>query len=140
VRIPSIDVETSMIELGLLPDGSLEAPEDFDVAGWYAAGPEPGEPGPSVIAGHVDSQHGPAVFYRLRELQPGAEVKVQAEDGTSVDFRVERIEMHPKDAFPTEAVYADTPGPTLRLITCGGEFDRDEGSYRDNVVVFATLA
>lgn len=115
-------------------------PADFDQTGWYVDGPEPGEVGAAVIAGHVDSRSGPAVFHRLRDLQPGDVVAVDRADGTTVEFRVERLEQHPKDAFPTQAVYGASAGPTLRLITCGGSFDSGSGHYRDNVIVYATAA
>ncbi len=140
VTIPAIGVTADVVPLGLLPDGSLEAPKDFSLTGWYRNGPEPGEPGAAVIAGHVDSRQGPAVFFRLREVAPGNEILVETADGGSVRFVVERVEEHPKRAFPTAAVYGPTPEPTLRLITCGGTFDRTARSYQNNVVVFAKLA
>ncbi|MDP5181210.1 class F sortase [Blastococcus sp. BMG 814] len=142
VTIPSIDTATPpLASLGLLPDGSLEVPADYDVAGWYRGGPAPGELGPAVIAGHVDSAaEGPAVFFRLAELQPGAEILVDRADGTTAVFTVDRVARYPKDAFPTVEVYGDTAHAALRLITCGGSFDRASGSYRDNVVVYARLA
>jgi sortase (surface protein transpeptidase) len=93
-----------------------------------------------VLAGHVDSTDGPAVFFRLRELAPGDEVLVDRADGSTVRFEVRSVQRHPKDAFPTEQVYGPTPRAELRLITCGGEFDAGERSYRDNVVVTAVLA
>ena len=138
IRIPAIDVAADMIPLDLRVDGSIEVPSDFAQTGWWADGPEPGEPGPAVVLGHVDSRSGPAVFFSLEQLQPGDEVIVDRVDGTSVDYRVDRIEQHPKDLFPTEAVYGDTPDAQLRLVTCGGEFDSSVRSYRDNVVVFAS--
>ncbi|CCG05478.1 class F sortase [Blastococcus saxobsidens] len=142
VTIPSIDTTTPpLASLGLLPDGSLEVPADYDVAGWYRGGPAPGELGPAVIAGHVDSAaEGPAVFFRLAELQPGDEIHVDRADGTTAVFAVDRVARYPKDAFPTVEVYGDTDHAALRLITCGGSFDPASGNYRDNVVVFARLA
>ena len=141
VAIPAIGVDTAPVEtLALLPDGSLAAPVDFARTGWFAAGAVPGETGPAVIAGHVDSVAGPAVFYRLPELQVGDEVLVGLSDGRTVAFRVDGVQQAPKDDFPTEAVYGPTPDAQLRLITCSGEFDRVERSYLDNTVVFASLA
>ncbi|MDK3255511.1 class F sortase [Blastococcus capsensis] len=142
VTVPSVGMVTPpLVSLGLNPDGSLEVPEDYDVAGWYRGGPTPGELGPAVIAGHVDSAAGgPAVFFRLAELQPGAEILVERADGTTAVFAVDRVARYPKDAFPTTEVYGDTDHAALRLITCGGSFDRASGSYRDNVVVYARLA
>lgn len=129
-----------MVPLALEADGTIEVPSDFSQAGWWVDGPEPGEVGPSVILGHVDSRRGPAVFFDLLELRPGDAVHVDRSDGTTVTYIVERTEQHPKDAFPTQAVYGPTDEPVLRLVTCGGTFDRDRRSYDDNVVVFATLA
>jgi Sortase domain len=140
VVLPSIGVAAPLIGLGLMADRRLEVPEDYGVAGWYTGGPKPGQPGPAVIAGHVDSKQGPAVFYRLRDLRPGDRIAVRYSDGTAVAFAVERSERHPKQAFPTARVYGRTDGPALRLITCGGEFDRGSGHYRDNLVVFARPA
>ena len=140
LQIPAIDVSTSLVKLGRLPDGSLEVPKDWDTAGWYDKGPRPGQPGPAVILGHVDSKTGPAVFYQLRALRPGDTVRVGLADGRILVFRVQRVQRYPKDRFPTEAVYFPTLNRELRLITCGGEFDYAAGSYRDNIVVYATLA
>jgi sortase (surface protein transpeptidase) len=138
VVIPAIGVSAPLIRLGLQPDRRMKVPEDYSVAGWYKGGPRPGEPGPAVIVGHVDSKRGPAVFYRLGELRRGDVVVVRYPSALEVRFRVERTERHPKAAFPTGRVYGDTAGATLRLVTCGGTFDRASGHYRDNVIVFAT--
>ncbi|MEX2625662.1 MAG: class F sortase [Ilumatobacteraceae bacterium] len=137
IVIPAIGVDANVIDLGLQSDGTMEVPEDFAETGWFDRGPRPGRVGPAVIAGHVDSRRGPAVFFRLGELAPGDEIEVHGEDGEIVVFTVRELEQHPKDDFPTDAVYRGTPGPELRLITCSGEFDGEAGSYRDNTIVFA---
>jgi hypothetical protein len=140
LEVPAIGVDATIIDLGLNPDGSLEVPEDFSETGWWSGGPRPGELGPSVIAGHVDSKSGPAVFYRLRDLAKGDTIKVHGRGGSTTSFTVQRLEQHPKDDFPTDAVYrSDLDQHALRLITCGGSFDRSTGHYRDNIIVFATL-
>jgi len=139
LRIPDVDISSPLVDLGLRPDRTLEVPSDFSVAGWFTRGPAPGEPGPAVIAGHVDSDTGPAVFYRLAELQPGDEVLVDRQDGVTAQFVVERVERYPKADFPTTEVYGWVDRAELRLITCGGEFEHDTGHYRDNVVVYASL-
>jgi len=140
LQIPAIDVSTPLVKLGRLPDGSLEVPKDWNTAGWYDKGPRPGQPGPAVILGHVDSTKGPAVFYQLRALRPGDTVRVGLADGRILVFRVQRVQRYPKDEFPTEAVYFPTLNRELRLITCGGEFDYARHSYLDNIVVYAELA
>lgn len=139
IRIPAIGVEESVFEsLHLMPSGELAAPVDFDRIGWYAEGAVPGEPGPAVIAGHVDSKVGPAVFYRLRDLRAGDEITVHRSDGELITFRVDGVRRYPKAEFATAEVYGPVPGAALRLITCGGSFDRSARSYRDNIVVFAS--
>jgi hypothetical protein len=140
IRIPAIGVSAAVIGLGLDREGTLQVPGDFGVTGWYTGGPAPGETGPAVIAGHIDSHRGPAVFYRLRELRPDDEITIGRADGSSVRFAVDGVAQYPKQAFPTEAVFGPSPDPLLRLITCGGAFDRSRRSYRDNIVVTARLA
>ena len=137
VRIPDIDVDADVIDLGLNPDRTLEVPEDFDQTGWYTGRSIPGEPGPSVIAGHVDSTTGPAVFFRLHELDEGDLVLIDRTDDVTALYRVSSAVDTEKTSFPTEQVYDLTVEPTLRLITCGGSFDRSAGSYEGNLIVFA---
>ena len=142
LAVPAIDVESDLMTLGLNPDGTVEVPplERDDKAGWYEPGPAPGDVGPAIVLGHVDSQRwGPGVFFDLGALEQGDEISVDRADGSVVVFAVDRVEVHPKDDFPTIAVYGNTDGPELRLITCGGAFDPVARSYEDNVIVFASL-
>ena len=140
LMIPEIGVATRLVRLGLEPDGGMQVPGDFGDAGWFAGGPVPGQVGPAVIAGHVDSKTGPAVFYRLRELRPGQAILVERADGARLRFLVEQARSYPKAGFPTAAVFGPVPSAALRLITCTGDFDRSRGSYLDNLVVYARLA
>lgn len=137
ISIPAIGASAPVDPLGLNGDGTLQVPLDFGRAGYYTGRPPPGATGPAIIVAHVDSKSGPAVFARLRDLRPGDEVTVTRADGSDVGFVIDRLESHPKNAFPTAAVYDPTPGATLRLITCGGSFDRRAGHYRDNLIAFA---
>ena len=139
VRIPDIGVDAPLEQLHLLGDGSLGGPAQWADAGWYADGTRPGDIGPAVIAGHIDSEHGPAVFYKLDKLRTGSLIEV-FEDGRWLPFRVTSVDRYPKDAFPTARVYGPTPDAELRLITCGGAFDRARKSYLDNTVVYAVAA
>jgi hypothetical protein len=140
VWLPTLGVRSRLVGLDVGADGALQPPADPDVAGWFVRGPAPGEPGPTVIAGHVDWRSGPAVFYRLDELVAGDRVEVARSDGQVFAYRVATVESHPKNAFPTASVYGPSPGPELRLITCGGDFDRRSRHYLDNVVVTAVPA
>ena len=137
LRIPSLGVDTSLERVGLAEDGTIAPPDGWHTAGWYTGGPRPGQDGPAVVVGHVDSRSGPAVFYRLPELKRGAVVSVEREDGSRVEFRVTGQRRVPKDAFPAAEVYAPTLRASLLLITCGGEFDASTGHYVDNVLVTA---
>ncbi len=136
VRITKIAVDSALQSLHLDSQGALQAPTDYGKAGWYADGTVPGAPGPAVIAGHVDSKFGRAVFYRLKELRPGDVIEVQ-NAARGVVFRVTQVGRYAKDRFPTAQVYGPTPDTQLRLITCGGPFDPAARSYVDNVVVYA---
>jgi sortase (surface protein transpeptidase) len=139
IEIPSIGVTSGLQRLGRDADGAIEIPNEWQVAGWYAEGVRPGQVGPAVIVGHVDSKQGPAVFYRLREMRRGDKIKITRRDGSVVTFVVDRLEQHAKTRFPTDDVYLPTLEPALRLVTCDGTFDRSTGHYRDNLVVFAHL-
>jgi sortase (surface protein transpeptidase) len=136
LRVEAIGVDTPLQSLRLSKDGGLDAPKDSTRAGWYADGTIPGDVGPAVIAGHVDDKRGPAVFYRLRELEAGDRIEV-VRGGTTVRFTVTSMAWYPKTAFPSATVYGPTPDRELRLITCGGVFDHHLRSYRDNFVVYA---
>jgi sortase (surface protein transpeptidase) len=137
IVIPAMDVAAPLIPLGLNPDRTLQVPNSFSEAGWFTGGPEPGEPGPAVIVGHVDSVDGPGVFYHLRALRRGDEIKVVLRNGWTIRYLVSSHLAAPKNDFPTKLVYAHTEKPTLRLITCDGQFDTSTGHYVDNYIVFA---
>ena len=144
IRIPSIGVTSEVTVVGLNPDGTLEVPQpgpDYDKAAWYEGSPAPGQTGPSVIEGHVDSaENGPSVFYHLGRVATGDVVEITRDDGSVVTFVVYDVQAYPKDDFPTLTVYGNTNRPELRLITCGGPFDSTRGHYLDNTVVFARQA
>jgi hypothetical protein len=140
IEIPSIGVDAPIVPLGLNPDRTLAVPSDFGDAGWWTGGPRPGERGPAVIVGHVDSYTGPAVFFRIDDLPPGARIAVVRRDGTRARFVVLGSERYPKQRFPTARVYGRTRDAQLRLITCSGVFDRASGHYLDNTVVYAVSA
>jgi hypothetical protein len=137
LQVPSAGVDTVLGTAALDRTGALVPPGDPASAGWFPGAPAPGETGPAVITGHVDWAGAPAVFSRLASLPLGAEILVGHSDGTTTRFTVTRVARHAKTGFPTAAVYGPTPRAELRLITCGGAFDRTSGSYRDNVVVYA---
>jgi len=140
LSIPSLGIRTRLIHLGVNSDGTLQVPSSTTVAGWYTGSPRPGTVGSAIIAGHVDSRTGPGIFFWLRTLHRGDRIYVGRADGTMAVFTVTRVKRFAKDEFPTAAVYGPVPDAELRLITCGGIFDRSLGSYLSNVVVFARLA
>jgi LPXTG-site transpeptidase (sortase) family protein len=139
IAIPAAGVDARVVPVGLGTDGAMEVPA-VDLAGWYRLGPRPGERGPAVIVGHVDSRKGPAVFHRLGQVRKGDRIVVGQGGGAAVAFAVERVERVAKESLPVGRIWNRTSPPVLRLITCGGSFDRSTGHYRDNVIVYAKLA
>lgn len=142
VDIPRIGVDAEVVPVGLNPDGTVGVPplETGAPVGWYRYLAAPGDPGPAVLLGHVDTYRGPAVFYRIHELQPGDAIDIQRADGRGVEFTVDAVRTYPKSQFPSQVVYGPSAEPVLRLVTCGGVFDRNRRTYLSNVVVYASLA
>ncbi|MBB5893483.1 sortase (surface protein transpeptidase) [Kutzneria kofuensis] len=139
--IPKIGAHSTLVQLGLNADKTIEVPPVSTPmqAGWYKLGPTPGEIGPAVILGHVDGDKQAGIFFRLHELAAGDKISVARQDGSTATFTVQKVERDPKNSFPTDAVYGDTSTADLRVITCGGAFDTKAHSYVDNIIVFATL-
>jgi sortase (surface protein transpeptidase) len=140
IVIPTIAVNADIEALHRAADGTLGVPPHWTDAGWYADGVVPGQQGPAVIVGHVDSRTGPAVFYHLPRLRHGDEVLVETSDGQSHRFVVDTAHAFSKNSFPTQLVYGPTPLAELRLITCTGSFDRATHNYSENLVVTAYAA
>lgn len=139
VVIPAIGVDSTLEDLPIMDDGRLQSPVDFQKAGWFSGGTVPGEIGPAIIAGHVDTATGPAVFARIDELRDGDTVEVTDASGAVHTFAVTDRVQTAKAEFPTSDVYGTVPAPELRLITCGGEFDTATGHYTDNFVLSLQL-
>ncbi|MEU5938731.1 class F sortase [Micromonospora sp. NPDC047548] len=142
ITIPRIGVNADIMLLGTNPDGTVQVPplDQAQLAGWYSPGPSPGEVGNAVIVGHVDSAKlGPAVFFKLGALQPGDTITVTREDRQQASFKVDSVESYPKTSFPTELVYGPSDKASLRLVTCGGQFDQTSRSYLNNIIVLATM-
>lgn len=140
LRVSSVGINVDLISVGQKADGSMEVPPLFEpVAGWYKFSPTPGEIGPSVIAGHVDTHKGPSVFWRLREVKSGDVIEITRADGQTVKFKVEALKQFDQANFPTEEVYGNIKHAGLRLITCGGTFNKQTGRYTENTVVYAAL-
>jgi hypothetical protein len=140
IRIPKIALDTTFVPpLGLNPDKTVSVPDNYTEVGWYSGGATPGEVGPSVILGHVDSFEGPAVFYNIGKLVEGDTMEIEREDGSVANFEVINVERYSQEAFPTEKVYGPIDFAGLRLITCTGTFNKKEQKYSHNTVVFAKL-
>ena len=142
LTIPAIGVNSSLLGLGLNPDRTVQVPPlgADSKAGWYRYSPTPGQLGPSIILGHIDTaKYGPGVFFKLGALRKGDAVSIRRSDRTVAVFRVDAVAAYKKDQFPTLTVYGNTDHAALRLITCGGKFDTSAKSYEENIVAFATL-
>lgn len=141
LAIEKIDLRAPVHDVGIAPDGTIAVPDATRAqeAGWYDQGPTPGQYGPAVIVGHVDTTSGPAVFHQLRELRSGDQIEVTRTDQSVAVFEVDSVERFDKGRLPVDEVYGDFSRPSLRLITCGGQWVGGETGYSDNVVVFASL-
>lgn len=138
VDIPALDLHESLTGLDVV-DSTLQAPQRWNQVGWWQDGPVPGEAGSAVVVGHVDSPTGPAVFYGLSALVEGDTISVRRVDNSTAKFRVSSTELVSRSYFPSEQVYRRDGRPTLSLLTCGGTYDHDLGSYDSNVLVTAYL-
>lgn len=143
ISIPAIKIRTAVNPIGLAKDGTIEVPQPgprLNQAAWFKNSPTPGQPGPSIIEGHVDSVSGPSVFYDLGNIRPGERILVTRADGTRLTFTVDAIRNYLKANFPTNVVYGakDLSVPALRLITCS-QFDQATHHHIGNAVVFAHL-
>ena len=140
LRIPKIALDTVFeAPLGLNDDLTVEVPDLYTTVGWYKNGATPGEIGPAVVLGHVDSFKGPAIFYKLTKLEKGDTIEIEREDGTTAVFEVEELGRYAREEFPTERVYGPSDEATLRLVTCAGIFNRGKQEYSHNLVVYARL-
>ena len=138
LKLPSIDVDASVVSLGLLDGGVMDSPQTPTDVGWYTFSARPGVTGNAVFAGHVDYvNYGAAVFWRLRELQPGDAVNVVLVDGTSFSYRVVSSELYDEDTAPVQEIVGPTDNQTVTLITCAGVFDRGALEYNKRLVVRA---
>ncbi len=139
LRIPAIGLSVPLSSLGLDADGSVQVPTTILEPGWFRLGPTPGQLGSAVILGHVDNYTGPGVFFGLRTLAPGDQVDVGLADGVTAQFAVNAVTQYLKGQFPAQRVYSSHGSSALQLVTCGGVFDHQTGSYLSNVVVYTSL-
>lgn len=140
IRIPKINIDTTFVApLGLAANGEVAVPDSDTEVGWYQYSPTPGELGPSVVLGHVDSYTGPAVFFYLGQVEPGDDIYIDRADGSTAHFIVEELERPKQSEFPTARVYGNLNYAGLRLITCSGIYERGKQRYTHNLVVYARL-
>ncbi|MBE3014371.1 class F sortase [Microbispora sp. NEAU-D428] len=141
ISIPAIGVKATVGSVGVDKTGAIQTPplSKPNLTGWYRFGPAPGDQGPAIILGHVNTRKGAAVFSRLRELKRGNKIAVLRADGKMAIFTVDGIEQVSKSTFPTKRVYSNTITSSLRLITCGGVYNAKQHHYTDNIIVYATL-
>ena len=138
LSIPSIGVEAEILHLGVTDTGEMAVPDNGEELSWFSPGYRPGQRGRSVIAGHVDDLDGPAVFWDLTELEPGAEILVSGED-RELRFKVHTMESVPLDLADIESVFGYHSSPELVLITCSGTYDYDRGTREERLIVYASL-
>jgi LPXTG-site transpeptidase (sortase) family protein len=139
IEIPAIGVKAEIENVGRIENGQMGVPEGMDTVGWFEPGPLPGERGNAVMAGHVDSKTGPAVFYKLDQLKKGDEIIVKSADGESKTFVVTGMESYPRKDAPVEDIFDFSYSSNLNLITCTGDFDRQAKTHEERLVVYTSL-
>ncbi|MET9022772.1 class F sortase [Actinopolymorpha sp. NPDC004070] len=143
VDIGAIDVAAPLIGVGNAPDGTIGIPPENKpyLAAWYKYSAAPGEPGRTVIVGHLDSRFSSqytAVFYRLGALKRGQKLTVRRADGVVVEYVVDGASLQSKANFPAGQIYGKSRRSELRLITCGGTYSKKTG-WSGNVIVYAHM-
>ncbi|MFG6496064.1 class F sortase [Fictibacillus sp. UD] len=139
IEIPALNINTEIEKVGTLKNGQMGVPKGMDTVGWFGDGAKPGSPGNAVMAGHVDSKTGPAVFYKLEDLEKGDEVIVKNKDGKTLTFEVTGKEKYDRKNAPVDKIFDYSYGSKLNLITCTGTFNRDEGTHEERLVVYTEL-
>jgi|SRR5579872_670725 len=139
IEIPSINLNAVVVKTGLEANGALHVPSNSSLTGWYDLGPKPGQVGPAVITGHLDTAAGPGVFWNLHNVKIDDEINIVRDDGTIAVFKVQKMQIYPQNNFDTQAVYGSIPNAGLRIITCAGTYLKSAGHYSDDLVVYASL-
>lgn len=139
VEIPSINVNATIEQVGILDNGQMGVPEDINNVGWFEPGVKPGSRGSAVLAGHVDSKTGPAIFFDLKKVKQGDEIIVKDQNGTALTFIVKKQESYGRSSAPIDEIFQTSEGQNLNLITCSGTFVRSAGTHEERLVVFAEL-
>lgn len=140
IEIPVLNVNASIEEVGRLKNGQMGVPQNPENVGWFAPGIRPGSPGNAVIAGHVDSLTGPAVFFELDKLKKGDEIIVRGKDNEKMRFIVVKIASYPRENAPIDTIFGFTYGSGLNLITCTGEFNRKAKTHEERLVIYIELS
>lgn len=138
ITIPAVGVNARVVPVSFV-NGVAGVPSDKSVTGWIKQTAAPGQPGPALIDGHVDSYAGPGAFFWLKNLTRGDPIYVHLTDGVTVTYSVDAVQAVPKSSFPWSEVLKSSPQAELRLVTCGGAFDYDTGHYADNIIVYARI-
>ncbi|TYR74685.1 sortase [Rossellomorea vietnamensis] len=139
IKIPGMDIDTGVIPVGLLDNGEMQVPEETDITGWYDRGVKPGARGNAVIAGHVDSKEGPAIFFYLKDIEIGETITIFDENGKEKTFKVKAKESYKNEEAPIEKIFGSSSERNLNLITCTGTFNYDEHLYPDRLVIYTEL-
>lgn len=139
IEIPALDIDTSIENVGLLPNGQMDEPSTMEDVAWYEGGYMPGEQGSSVLAGHVDSRTGPAIFFDLHKLEQGDEIILTDEDGEEKVFVVQKSESYDRNNAPLQQIFGYSYRSQLNLITCTGEFNSEAGTHDERLVVYTVL-
>lgn len=140
IEIPAIHVEASVQSLGYTEEGGMAVPKNLTEVGWFEPGTKPGNHGNAVIAGHVDGNRGPAVFYDLKKLSIGDDIIISDSTGDTLTFTVSKIESYPYENSPIRELFGPANDQSLNLITCTGPYDDQASTYSERLAIYTELS
>lgn len=136
--IPKISVDATVEYVGLLTDGSMDAPKGPANVGWFNLGPRPGEVGSAVIAGHSGWKNNiPATFDTLNNLRVGDKISVVDDKGILITFTVRKVKLYDPNADASNVFSSSDGKAHLNLITCAGLWDKVSKSSSERLIVFS---
>jgi LPXTG-site transpeptidase (sortase) family protein len=139
LRVPSLGIDANIEDVGVRSNGEMDVPGNVWNAGWLNTSVRPGEVGNAVMAGHLNSLRGGAVFLQLDKLNVGDKIYVSDKWGWELTFEVaEKAAYEPANA-PLDRIFGNSSDRMLNLITCTGDFIPNELTYNKRLVVYTKL-
>jgi sortase (surface protein transpeptidase) len=139
IALPTIKAQGMLQWVGVDQHNAVAVPNNIHMAGWFTESKPPGDPGLSIIDGHVDGLTAAGIFKNLERLTPNDRFSVTFGDNSQKTFVVRKVVRVPaQEAAGVLFSQEPTIAAQLNLITCGGRFDKTAGGYQDRIIVTAS--